>query len=44
MKISIQINNLHRRDAGWRATTVAAANTGAAVELSHRAGWCFVDG
>jgi hypothetical protein len=44
MEIFIIIKDLHRRDAGWRATTVGAANAGAAVELWHRAGCCFVDG
>jgi hypothetical protein len=44
MKISFSINDLHRRDAARRTTTVSDASVGAAVELSHGAGHCFVDG
>jgi hypothetical protein len=44
MKIFFPINELHRRDAPQSRTTVGSANIGAAVELSRRAGRCFVDG
>jgi hypothetical protein len=44
MKIFFSINELHRRDAPRRRTSVDCASVGAAVELSRRAGRCFADG
>jgi hypothetical protein len=44
MKIFFLINELHRRDAPRGRTSVDSASVGAAVELSRRAGRCFVDG